>query len=55
LRFDDVPTVTRDLTLPEQTADATAERHPACRCLKRVDLIRPLPLLGVRAPSLNRL
>jgi DNA polymerase IV len=55
LRFDDFKTVTRDLTLPEPTADYAAIRHAAGLCLKRVDLSRRLRLLGVRAGSLVRL
>jgi DNA polymerase-4 len=54
LRFDDFRTVTRDLTLPQPTAEAAAIRHAAGLCLKRVDLARPLRLLGVRAGSLAR-
>ncbi|RVT54097.1 DNA polymerase IV [Rubrivivax albus] len=54
LRFDDFRTVTRDLTLPQPTAEAEAIRHAAGLCLKRVDLGRPLRLLGVRASSLVR-
>ncbi|MDH4051960.1 MAG: DNA polymerase IV [Rubrivivax sp.] len=55
LRFDDFRTVTRDLTLPQATAEAQAIRHAAGLCLKRVVLERPLRLLGVRAASLCRL
>ncbi|MDE2157607.1 MAG: DNA polymerase IV [Burkholderiales bacterium] len=55
LRFDDFKTVTRDLTLPQPTADAAAIRQAAGLCLKRVDLQRKLRLLGVRAASLVRL
>jgi DNA polymerase-4 len=54
LRFDDFRTVTRDLTLPEATADAAAIRQAAGQCLKRVDLSRRLRLLGVRAGGLAR-
>jgi len=54
LRFEDFKTVTRDLTLPEPTADAAAIRQAAGACLKRVDLTRRLRLLGVRASSLSR-
>ncbi|MBP6251945.1 MAG: DNA polymerase IV [Rubrivivax sp.] len=54
LRFDDFRTVTRDLTLPQPTAEPGAIRHAAGLCLKRVDLARPLRLLGVRAASLVR-
>jgi len=55
LRFDDFKTVTRDLTLPEATAEYAAIRRAAGLCLKRVDLSRRLRLLGVRAGSLVRL
>jgi len=54
LRFDDFKTVTRDLTLPQAVHEAGAIRHAAGLCLKRVDLARPLRLLGVRAGSLSR-
>ncbi len=54
LRFDDFRTVTRDLTLPEATADAAAIRRAAGECLKRVDLKLRLRLLGVRAGSLQK-
>jgi DNA polymerase-4 len=54
LRFDDFKTVTRDLTLPEPTADGAAVRHAAGLCLKRVDLGRRLRLLGVRVAGLTR-
>ena len=54
LRFDDFRTVTRDLTLPQPTAEPGVIRHAAGLCLKRVDLDRPLRLLGVRAASLVR-
>jgi DNA polymerase-4 len=52
LRFDDFHTVTRDLTLPEPTADAIAIRRAATECLKRVTLDRKLRLLGVRVTAL---
>lgn len=52
LRFDDFKTATRDLTLPEPTADAQAIRRAAGECLKRVDLGRRLRLLGVRGGRL---
>ena len=54
LRFEDFKTVTRDITLPEPTADAAAIRRAAGMCLKRVDLTRRLRLLGVRAATLSR-
>ena len=54
LRFEDFRTVTRDLTLPEATADARAVRNAAGACLKRVDLTRRLRLLGVRVGALTK-
>ena len=55
LRFEDFKTVTRDLTLPEATAEFARIRQAAGLCLKRVDLARRIRLLGVRAGSLTRL
>jgi len=54
LRFEDFRTVTRDLTLPEATADAATIRRAAGQCLKRVDLRARLRLLGVRAGTLHK-
>ena len=54
LRFDDFRTVTRDLTLPQATAEPVTIRHAAGLCLKRVELKQPLRLLGVRAANLQR-
>jgi DNA polymerase-4 len=54
LRYDDFRTVTRDLTLPTPVAGADEIRQAAGQCLKRVDLERPLRLLGVRASGLVR-
>ena len=53
LRFDDFRTVTRDLTLPEPTADPAAIRRAAGECLRRVPLEQKLRLLGVRASALS--
>ncbi len=53
LRYEDFSTVTRDITLPLATADATAIRRAAAECLRRVPLTRRLRLLGVRASSLS--
>jgi DNA polymerase-4 len=55
LRFDDFHTVTRDLTLPEATADAAVIRGAATECLKRIPLNRKLRLLGVRVGALSEL
>jgi DNA polymerase-4 len=53
LRYDDFSTVTRDLTLPQATRDATVIRRAAGECLKRVPLARRLRLLGVRVSALQ--
>ena len=54
LRYDDFRTVTRDLTLPSPTADATVIRRAAAECIRRAALDRRLRLLGVRASALSR-
>ncbi len=53
LRFDDFRTVTRDLTLPEPTANPAVIRRAAGECLRRVPLEQKLRLLGVRASALS--
>ncbi|OHC70422.1 MAG: DNA polymerase IV [Rhodocyclales bacterium RIFCSPLOWO2_02_FULL_63_24] len=53
LRFEDFQTVTRDLTLPNPTADPAAIRRAAGECLRRVPLERRLRLLGVRTSALS--
>lgn len=53
LRYEDFHTVTRDLTLPEPTAEASVIRKAAGECLKRVPLTQKLRLLGVRASALT--
>jgi DNA polymerase-4 len=55
LRYDDFKSLTRDLTLPDYTADAAVIRHHAGLCLKRVPLQQRLRLLGVRVGSLMTL
>lgn len=52
LRYDDFKSVTRDLTLPQPTADAQQIRQAAGACLKRVALQKRLRLLGVKASGL---
>ena len=52
LRYADFSTVTRDLTLPEPTADAALIRQAAGECLRRVKLEQRLRLLGVRIGTL---
>jgi DNA polymerase-4 len=54
LRFADFKIVTRDHSLNEPTANATAIRHAAGLALKRAPLQRPLRLLGVRVGGLYR-
>lgn len=53
LRFDTFDTVTRDITIPDPTSDATTIRRAATECLKRVPLTRKLRLLGVRVSALQ--
>ncbi len=52
IRYSDFHNVTRDSTLPEPIADAPSIRRAAGRCLLRVDLQRPMRLLGVRIGKL---
>jgi DNA polymerase-4 len=54
LRFDNFQSVTRDTTVDEPTADASAIRHHAGQGLKRIDLTRRIRLLGVRVGKLSR-
>lgn len=53
LRYADFSTVTRDISLPEATADPAMIRRAAGECLKRVALEKRLRLLGVRASQLS--
>jgi DNA polymerase IV len=52
LRFDDFRIVTRDRTIDAPTQDAATIRAVAGRCLARVEFVRRMRLLGVRASSL---
>lgn len=52
IRYADFRTVTRDVTLPALTADATIIRRAAGECLRRVPLEQKLRLLGVKASGL---
>jgi DNA polymerase-4 len=52
LRFDDFATVTRDLTLPQPTADAALIARTARGMLAKVPLRRRIRLLGVRVGNL---
>ena len=54
LRYENFQSVTRDHTLDIATDLASAIRHTAGLCLKRVDLSRRFRLLGVRVGSLSR-
>ena len=54
LRFADFKIVTRDHSLNEPTASASAIRQAAGQALKRAPLQRPLRLLGVRVGGLHR-
>ena len=53
LRFENFKTVTRDNTLSAPTADAEQIRRAAGECLKRVDFVKRIRLLGVRAANLS--
>jgi len=53
LRYDDFSTVTRAHALESGTQEADLIRRAAGICLKRVPLVRPLRLLGVRAGQLT--
>ena len=52
LKFADFQSVTRDLSLDEPIHEASAIRHAAGQCVKRVPLDRRIRLLGVRASAL---
>ncbi|WP_449392570.1 DNA polymerase IV [Eoetvoesiella caeni] len=54
LRFDDFRTVTRDFTLPVETADARAIHRAAGQCLKRIVMNNKIRLLGVRIGALSQ-
>ncbi|WP_373305467.1 DNA polymerase Y family protein [Pseudorhodoferax aquiterrae] len=54
LRFDDFKTVTRDVTLPSAIGDARSLRKAASSCIKRIDMVRTIRLLGIKAGSLGR-
>ena len=54
LRYEDFRTVTRDITLPVATDEATEIRRAAGECLKRVALDKRLRLLGVRVGTLAK-
>jgi len=55
LRYADFRTVTRDVTLPQPTADAATIRRAAGECLRRVPLDQRIRLLGVRVSALTPL
>lgn len=52
LRFADFTTLTRDRTLAESTCDAGVIAQAAHDCLRRIALVRPVRLLGVRVTEL---
>jgi DNA polymerase-4 len=54
LRYDNFRIVTRSMTMPTATRDATVIRQWAGRCLKTVPLDRRLRLLGVKMESLSK-
>lgn len=52
LRYSDFKSVTRDMTIETATDQSEIIRQMARRCLKRVDLSKPLRLLGVKMSHL---
>ena len=52
LRFENFQTVTRDCSLNEPTADAVRIRRAARECLRRVQLVKKIRLLGVKVSTL---
>jgi DNA polymerase-4 len=54
LRFANFETLTRDKTLPAATDSTEAIRKAAFECLGRIELKRPVRLLGVRAGALEK-
>ena len=55
LKFEDFSTVTRDITLPRNTADPGTILKAARDCLKRVPFEKKIRLLGVRISTLTDL
>ena len=55
LKFEDFTTVTRDITLPRNTADPLTILKAARDCLKRVPFDKKIRLLGVRISTLSDL
>ena len=55
LKFEDFTTVTRDITLPRNTADPLTILKAARDCLKRVPFDKKIRLLGVRMSTLTEL
>lgn len=55
LKFEDFTTVTRDITLPRNTADPGTILKAARDCLKRVPFEKKIRLLGVRMSTLTAL
>ena len=53
LRFADFKTVTRDRTVPVALDDAASIRRLAFECLARIDMKRPVRLVGVRVGELS--
>jgi DNA polymerase-4 len=52
ITYDNFAKLTRDQSIATHTADAAVIRRHAGQCLKRVDLSRPMRLLGVRVGAL---
>lgn len=54
LHFKDFKTLTRDETLPEPTGSLDLIIRAAVDCLNRIELVKPVRLLGVRVGNLRR-
>ena len=54
VRYGNFQSITRDITIDTPSNDAQVIRQSARQCLKRIDLVRSLRLLGVRASNLQK-
>ena len=55
IRFDDFRTTTRSSTMEDYSASEQVIRKSAFTCLKRIDLIRKVRLIGVRVTNLEKI
>jgi DNA polymerase IV len=54
VRFSDFHTLTRAKTIPEDTDNEEQIRKTAFSCLKRIDLNKPVRLIGIRLSNLHK-